>query len=448
MNIIPGFLRKHLSHRPQLAKVIDNIGWSVLDNFLRLGFGFLISISIARQLGPQHFGELNYALAYIGIFYIFAGLGLENIVIRDLVRTPAEENVILATTVWLLAASSMAFVAVSIFILDLFHLGDHETHYLIIISALVLLIRPFDIANLAMTAKLQTQYISWVRSVCFFLFAGIKVILLITGLSVEAIAWTMSFEVILTSLGTFLIYLYLGNRVAIFSVSRKLALTLLRQGFPMLLSGLSIMIYWRIDQIMLGEMVSHDQVGIYAMAVKISEVWYFVPSTIITTLAPVIIKAKKIDANLYAARLQGLCALVIWLSVAVSLICTIGAPFVIPVILGETYLGVTPVLLVLIWVSAFAFLGGISMQWYLNENMEKTFFYRTTCGAIINVLLNLIFLPLYGGLGAAYATAISYMFVSLLLDYFSPRTKPFFWLKLKAFNPFASVSMIRKALAA
>lgn len=448
MNIIPGFLRDRLSHRPQLAKIIDNISWSLLDNFLRLSFGFLISILIARQLGPQHFGELNYALSYIGIFYVFAGLGLENIVIRDLVRTPAEENKIVATTAWLLAASSMTFFAFSIFTVELFELGDHATRYLIMISAIPLLTRPFDIANLVLSAKLQTKYIAWIRSVSFFLFAGIKIILFITGLSVEAIAWTLCFELILTSAGTFLIYLYVGNRVEIFSVSRTVAVTLFRQGLPMLLSGLSIMIYWRIDQVMLGEMVGHDQVGIYSMAVKIGEIWYFIPSIIIATLAPAIINAKKSDPNLYTARLQGLCALIIWFSIGFSLIITMSAPFVIPVILGETYAGVTPILLVLIWIGVFAFLGGISMQWYLNENMEKAFLYRTTCGAIINVLLNVGFIPLYGGLGAAYATAVSYIFVGLLLDYFSPRTRPFFWLKLKAFNPFRSVSMIRKALAA
>ena len=88
MNIIPSFLRRRIEHRPNLLKIVDNIGWLFIDRLFRLGVGLFIGAWLARYLGPEQFGLLSFAGAFVGLFGTFAVLGLQNIVVRDLVVHP------------------------------------------------------------------------------------------------------------------------------------------------------------------------------------------------------------------------------------------------------------------------------------------------------------------------------------------------------------------------
>lgn len=447
MTLLPRFIRHRLAHRPMLTRIVDNVGWQILDHVFRLGFGFFVWIWIARYLGPEQFGSLNYAVAYVAIFTVLTGLGLENIILRELVRGAKDEPIILATSAFMIL---LAGVFSFLFSLALFHvlgLGDDAIWVLVLILALPLLFRSLDAVYFVMAAKLQYKYIVLTRCLTFSVFLIIKIIILMMGMSVNFIALAMSGEIIIGAIGIAIVYWYRGGLIVGRFVSRHLATQFFRQSFPLLLSGLSWMIYWRIDQIMIGEMVGSDEVGIYSMATKISEVWYFIPSALIVSLAPSVIKTKMHDNDLYIVRLKGLFAFIIWLSVAVSCACTILAPTIVPILLGESYLGVTPILVVHIWGSIFVFMGGVSLNWYVNENLTNVFLYRNLSGAIINVALNFILLPKYGGLGAAIATIISLSCVGFFLDAFSRKTRSFFLIKLQAFNPFASVRLIRHALA-
>jgi len=210
---------------------------------------------------------------------------------------------------------------------------------------------------------------------------------------------------------------------------------LLRDSWPLILSGMVISIYMKIDQVMIKEMLGAQQVGHYAAAVKLSEAWYFIPMAITSHVFPAIINAKKQSEELYYQRLQKLYNLMVWLAVAIALPTTFLAPWVIRVLYGEAFLPAAGVLSIHIWASVFVFLGVASGKWFLCENYIKKNFYRTLFGMVINAVLNLILIPLYGIYGAAVATLLGQMAANLIYDIFDKQIYPSLKLKINALNP-------------
>jgi PST family polysaccharide transporter len=198
---------------------------------------------------------------------------------------------------------------------------------------------------------------------------------------------------------------------------------------------MAIMIYMKIDQIMLGQMLGDDAVGIYSAAVRVSEVWYFIPMMILASVFPSVLEAKKHDQTHYIQRLQLLYNLMVWLSVAIAIPMTFLSTPIIIALFGQAYAQSGQVLAIHIWASVFVFLGVASSQWFIAENRQILSFQRTALGAVINIGLNFVLIPKFGVVGAAYATVFSQAYVCLLFDLFQKETRPMFVMKLRSFNP-------------
>ena len=188
----------------------------------------------------------------------------------------------------------------------------------------------------------------------------------------------------------------------------------------------------RIDQVMIKEIMDTGAVGNYAVAVRLSEVWYFIPMAITSSLFPAIIDAKKISEKLYYERLQKLYALMTWLAIGIALPITFLADDIIRLLFGMQYQDAAGVLVIYVWAGVFVFLGVASSQYLIVENYTRISFFRTAIGAIVNVGLNIILIPKYGINGAAMATLISY-FLSTFFICFIPKTSKQAVLMLKSF---------------
>ena len=154
---------------------------------------------------------------------------------------------------------------------------------------------------------------------------------------------------------------------------------------------------------MLGQMVGDEAVGIYSAAVRISEVWYFIPTMIVASVFPAILKARNSSEEQYYKKLQHLFDLMLWLSIGIALPMTFLSESVIKILFGETYLDASSILSIHIWASVFVFLGVASSKWFIAENRQILSFQRTTIGALANVILNFLFIPQFQAVGAATA---------------------------------------------
>jgi O-antigen/teichoic acid export membrane protein len=188
----------------------------------------------------------------------------------------------------------------------------------------------------------------------------------------------------------------------------------------------------KIDQVMIKEMLNSEAVGQYAVAAKLSEIWYFIPMAIASSLFPAIINAKKKSEDLYHARMQKLYDIMAWMAIAIAIPMTFLSDWVVELLYGTQYNLAGSVLMIHIWAGVFVFLGVASSKWFITENLQKYSFYRTLAGALINILLNYILIPIYGIYGAAIATLIAQFIASYFFNIFNKRLRYTFLLQTNA----------------
>jgi O-antigen/teichoic acid export membrane protein len=253
--------------------------------------------------------------------------------------------------------------------------------------------------------------------------------------SLLAFAWVTLAEAAFVAILMFIMLDRYGLKLRELKVSFIKAKELLTDSWPLLMSGIAIVLYMKIDQIMLGQMLGDEAVGIFSAATRVSEVWYFIPMMIVSTVFPAILEAKKHSETLYLKRLQWLYDLMVLLSLAIAVPMTFLAGPIVALLYGSAFTEAGTVLAIHIWASIFVFLGVASSQWFVAENRQILSFQRTLLGAVINILLNLLLIPAFGVVGSACATVLAQASVCLIFDAFQKETRPMLYMKLKAFNP-------------
>ena len=194
------------------------------------------------------------------------------------------------------------------------------------------------------------------------------------------------------------------------------------------------MVYMRLDMVMLEMMRGSFAVGVYSAATRISEVWYFIPMAIVSSVSPSIMRVKN-DPALLNSRLRKLFSLMTLIACVIGSIVALSSHFIIRILYSNSYSGAAPVLAVHVWASVFVFLGVAQSPWDLTKNLTKLALYRTVMGAIINVAMNLYLIPRYSALGAAIATVVSYSISGVFANIFSAQTRPIFYMQMRSFLP-------------
>lgn len=434
VRFLPDLIKRRILNRPNLVKILDNIGWLFFDKILRMGVGLIVGVWVARYLGPEQFGLFNFASAFVGMFGAIAGLGLQGVVVRDLVREPSSKEEILGSAMALQLIGG--FVAYGLILATIFWLRPDDALAKTIVAILgsTMLFKASEVAVCWFESHVLSKFTVWVQNGTFLIFASIKVLLILKGAPLIAFVWATMAEGMAVALMMLIVLGMRGPRVRQLRMKIARAKTLFVDSWPLLLSGVAVMIYMKIDQIMVGQMIGDEAVGIYSAAVKISEVWYFVPMAIVSSVFPAILGAKERDEDVYYRSLQRLFDLLVWISVGVALLMTFLSTTIIALIFGVAYESAAPILAVHIWASIFVFLGVASGQWFLAENRQRLSLQRSVLGMIVNIILNFAFIPKFGALGAAWATVVSYAVAAMFSDSLQAETRRIFIMKASSFN--------------
>ena len=444
IKLLPYSIKARLEGRHTLQKVLSSTGWLFIDKIIRMGMGLVVTVWIARYLGPKEFGLLNYATAFAALFSVLASLGLEKIVVRDLLRETSQKDLILGTTFFLRFAASIAVFSVTVCTSYLLRPADTLTLTLVAIIAGGMIFQSFDTIDYWFQSQILSKYTVYAKNAAFLLLSVIKIILLLIKAPLTSFAWAASAEIMLGAIGLIAMYRFKGNKLSAWRGSLEVSREMLRDSWPLILSGIAIMIYMRIDQIMLGQMIGDRAVGIYSATIKISEIWYFIPLAVCTSIFPVIINSKNTNKKLYLDRLQKLYDILAWISISGALIVSFFADQIIYRLYGPQYALAGSILRIHIWSGVFVFLGVASGQYLVAENLTRIALYRTSSGAIVNVILNLILIPRYSFIGAALATLISQCVAMYLFDVTNKSTRTMFLMKTKSLSLFHCLYIITK----
>jgi O-antigen/teichoic acid export membrane protein len=396
-------------------KYFKNTGWLMFGKILSM----VINLMIANYLGAISFGDLSFADALTAIIAAIGTLGLDSFIIREIIQEPAKKDEILGTSLLMRIAVNVFLVPLSVLIYVVFHHfsgnTDRSLTWIVFFLAFASFFKSFNVIDSYFQSQVASKYVVKVQNICVIISALIKVLLVILKLPVIYFAIALAFDGFILAFGLIWMYHRRGFNMKTWTFNRSRAKSLLQQSFPLILSAVMVSIYMKIDQVML-KTVGSAEVGVYSAAAKISEAWYFIPIAIVTSVFPAIIHARKTDFPRYIKRLGNLYDLLIFISLPVALfISFFGNDIINFLYRNHQYEGAGPMLSIHIWSGVFVFLGSASSQYLLAEGFTLISFQRTALGAVLNVLLNLWLIPLYGGVGASIATLIACIFSTFYL---------------------------------
>jgi polysaccharide transporter, PST family len=421
-----------------LRAIISNTGWLFADRILRMGAGLVVGVWVARYLGAENYGLFNYALAFVSLFSPIFTLGLDDVVVNRIVHESSKKEEILGTTFWLKLLGGIVSV---LMICGVFLLTEHDPAkksniLLIAILSVTGVFRASDTIEIWFQSQVKSKYAVVAKNIAYLLTTFIKVALILTKQPLLAFAWVTLAEFAASAICLAIAYRMRGFSFRLWKWSLPLAKTLMKESLPLLFSGFAILIFMKIDLIMLGQMKNNTEVGIYSAAVRVSELWYFIPTAIVSSVAPKIYAAKKESETLYYKRMRQLLRLLAFISIAISIPMTFLSGNIIGIMFKNGFAEAGPILAVHIWTSLFVFMGVATSPWFIAEGLNHISFGKTLIGAILNVILNFLLIPEYSGMGAAIATIISQAVAAFISNAFDRRTQKLFMIQLQSIIPF------------
>ena len=315
--------------------------------------------------------------------------------------------------------------------------NDTQTNILIAIIAFGVIFQAFNVIDFNYQAEVKSKFVVYAHLASLIISSVIKLILVLLSAPLVWFACVFLLDTVVLAVGMTAMYLKNTGKIWSWKWRWEIAKELLKDSWPLILSGMVISIYMKIDQVMIKEMLGAEQVGHYAAAVRLSEAWYFIPVAITSSLFPAIINAKKQSKELYYQRLQKLYDLMVWLAVAIALPTTFLAPWVIRVLYGEAFSPASGVLSIHVWAGVFVFFGSAWGKWMLLENRIKMVSFFHINAMVVNLVLNYVLIPRFGILGAGYATFLAASVGHTILPIFIKSQRIALWMLIRSFFIFS-----------
>lgn len=428
------FFLKILSH-PGFKRYSINSLWIFCAEILRMLSGLFVGIWITRYLGPDNFGVFSYAVAFVSFFSGIAKLGLDSILVRDLILNKSQKFYFMGTGFWLKFIASFLVIAIILLAFQ-FTNTNHTTDLYILIISLGIFFQSFDVIDFYFQSLVLSKFVSLCKIFQIIFSAVLKIYLILIGADLFYFVIVALVDQFLMAAALAVAFYFHGKVNFIKYFDKKIATQLLYMSWPLMLSTLTVTIYMRIDQLMIGQMLGLESVGLFSAASRLSEIWYFIPLIIANSIFPAMIAAREIDITQYLHRLQILVTCLTWLAIGIAIPVSLFADSIVTILYGVSYENAGLVLSIHIWGGIFVFLGVASGSYFIVESYTRRPLYRTLFGAVSNILLNLLLIPYYGIVGSAIATVISQFIANFIIDFFDFKTRDLFFIKMRAFIPF------------
>lgn len=415
-------MRKHESAMPTMKQYLGNASWLLVEKIFRLASGLLVGIWLARYLGPTDFGSLSYALNLVALCAGFLTLGLDNLIVRELVKAPEREDCLLGTALGMRIGGLLLSAVATLIILAYSH-ATPETRFMVGLIWLSTVFQLLNLIELHFLAQGSTKNTAIANTASTVFSALLKAALILNEAPLAFFAAASILETLV--LATFLTYLYrkVGQRIFRWRFDWSTAGLLARQGWPLLLSALAIAVYSRIDQIIIEALLSAEAVGHYAAAIRLSESWFFIPAIICNALLPSIVTARSGSKETYLRIQLRIYRGMFLLGCAVALPVSVLSDEIVLLLYGPAYSSSSAILSIHIWSGLFSGLGCASSLWLVAEGLTRYSLYRTSIGGLASIALNFLLIPKLGLTGAAISALCSYFIATFSLLLFS-RTQP------------------------
>ena len=420
-----------LLNNPSFRKYFANTSWLLAERIFRMAVQLFVGIYVARYLGPERFGLLSYANSYVGIFTAIAILGLDGIVVRELVKSPDQRDTLLGTS-FLLKVVGTLLMWVLILATLFFSNNDPLTSSLIAIIAFGVLFQTFNVIDYNFQAEVKSKYVVHSQIVQLIVSSITKLVLILKGLPLVWFAAVYSLDAIILAVG--LAYAYSRNSGSIkkWKWNAKVALALLLDSWPLMFAYMSYLIYAKIDRIMIKEMLDEHNVGIYSAAYILYEAPLFISLMIAKSVYPILVQYYQDNKNKFFQLYSTLSSYMTLLSYLIVLFIFIFHEVLIQITFGESFEESSKILMLLSFGMIPMFNAFLRSSYITISGNQKIILYTTLFSAMLNIVLNLLLIKAYGVIGAVYATVFSQTVSLIVLNFAFTNTRSIFFIQAKS----------------
>jgi PST family polysaccharide transporter len=415
-----------------LSKYLVNTSWLFGYTIYRIIIVLFVTVWLARYLGPNNFGVFNYSLSFVTLLSVISTLSLDKLINKKILQPLSNQNEILGTSFVLRILGTILLINIAAFTIRIIRFDDSLVFSLVVIFSVSYIFKSFDVIKYWLESQVEAKYSSIAEAISITLSSIIKLLLIRYEAPLIAFAWAVFAETLFMAVGLIIFYKLKSHSVFLWRSSKKTMIDLLNEAWPLIFAGAFYLIYTRIDQIMLGEMIGNESVGVYAAAVKISEGLLVIPTVIATSFFPAMLNTRNKNNNLYLARTQHLLNIMVIIGLSAGICVYILATPIITIVFTESYRESSTVLSIHVWGATFTAMSTISFRYFIAEGLQKTSFYRGLTGLFINIFLNYMLIPKYGTSGAALATVISQVIALYLFNVVNNSTRKIFYMQTKA----------------
>lgn len=411
-------------------KEVNNAGWLIGGKIFQMAISLVVGVITARYLGPSNYGLIGYGSAYVSFFTAFCSLGLNSVIIKDFIDNPKEQGEAIGSAIVMRIVSSILSSIMIVSFVAVVDKGEAITIAVVALCSVGTIFHVFETFNF----WFQSQYKSKITSIATFLAyvvtAVYKIVLLILGKDVRWFAFSTSVDYIVVAVFLYVAYKRYGGERLSFSIRKSKSL--LKVSYNYILSAVMISVYGQTDKLLLKHMLDESAVGYFTTATTICTMWVFVLQAIVDSMYPTILRLKSENYAQYERKNRQLYAIVFYVSCFVSVAFIIFGDFGVKLLYGEAYMPAANILKVVSWYTAFSYLGVARNAWIVSEGKQKYLKYIYGAAAILNVVMNLILIPIMGTIGAATATLITQIFTSIILPIMFKELRPNTKLMLEA----------------
>lgn len=427
------------------SKVISNSSWLVSNQIFMMLIGAFVTALVARYFGPEKYGAFNYSTAFVALFTAISNLGMEMLTVKSLIDKKVNEGVILCTSLILRVIGGIVLTILSAAIIRVIEPGHSEISLLVLVMSFTMVVKSFEVIEYWIQAHQISKISSLIRMSVYVITSSLRLLLVFEKGTLLQYACIYTLDATIVGIAFTIAYFKVREEKSSWKFSFSYAKSILSQSWYIILSGLMVTLYMRLDQVMLGAMMpTKYEVGIYSAAVVIAEMWYFVPMAIINSFRPVIMKNKNVSEEKYLSSMQLLYTIIAWTGIGFGIAIIIFSKLIVQILYGASYLEAASVLSISIWAGTFALLGSARSVWLISEGLQKYSLFYTSGGLIVNIILNYILIPKMGAYGAAVATLVAQIFANVFVLYFFSKTKVSTYMMLKAFSISNLIKSIKK----
>ncbi|MGS0692287.1 flippase [Shewanella sp. 30m-15] len=398
-----------------IMKYFRNTSWLVADNAVKLIVGLFIGAWVARHLGPQNYGVFSYAASFVAIFAGLATLGLDSIVVRELVNKEHPNGEVLATTFILKViggVGALILLCVGLIVAEL----PNEIMLITLIMAFSFVFQSFNFIRLYFQSVVKSKYVVIANISSVIISAIIKVTLIIIDAPLIDFAKVFLFDAF--SLSVFLAYLYIKKtnfKFVDYSFSLPLAKDLLKDSWPLIFAAVASVIKLKLGQVMLGNLGSFEDVGYYAAASRLSELWFLIPVLLGSSIYPALINARQDGPALLKSRVLTITKAMLAFAIPFAIIVSFLSEFAMTFLFGQEFKEAGQYLSLQIWSGLpYVVLFAYSQVTYI-EGKTRIHLYLAILSIVSITIFNYWLIPIFGGIGAVYASLITTVFSSCLM---------------------------------